>query len=435
MHSTSRISRAALVVAVAVALVAAVAVTVAAQAPAPARVVAIADVHGAFAELVTLLQRTALVDGNRHWVGGPATLVQTGDLLDRGPRSRECLDLVMDLERQAAKAGGRLVPLLGNHEAMMVMGDLRYVTPEIFRTFATAQSHKVREKAYRDYTRFLAAHAAHGHAVAPDADGTTRKKWMDEHPLGFFEYRDAFGPDGKYGRWIRGHHAIVQIGGGLFVHGGLNPALEFRSVAELDARVGVELQDFDRIWKALARKKVVWRHMTLVEAVKHVGDELKRKQAQARPADPAVVRDMEALLGYRQWLAASSNGPLWYRGLAQDPEEKLTAGLNAMLARLAARYVVVGHTITPNATITPRFASHVFAIDTGMLTQDSKGRASALEIRDGRFTAFYGDGAPQAVDPPALARPPLVNVPVMSWATGRAPAGAHRGPKSLGFSR
>ena len=56
---------------------------------------------------------------------------------------------------------------------------------------------------------------------------------MDEHPPGFFEHREAFGPDGKYGKWIRSNRAVVQVGDGVFVHGGLNPALEFASVREL----------------------------------------------------------------------------------------------------------------------------------------------------------------------------------------------------------
>jgi hypothetical protein len=395
MRPNSRVLRAAL----AAVLLVALALEMAARAP--ARVVAIGDVHGALAEFLTILQRTGLVDAKRRWTGGGATFVQTGDMLDRGPKSRECLDLVMDLEKQAAKAGGTLIPLLGNHEAMNVMGDVRYVTPDIYRTFATARSEEVRDQAFQDYLAFLTSHAGHGHATAPPADDAARKKWMDGHPPGYFEYRDAMGPDGKYGRWIRRHHAIVQIGDGLFVHGGLNPALQFQSVAELDAQVVAELEGFDRIWLALSRKKVVWRYMTLREAIAHLGEELTWMQAQATPADPDVVGDVQKLLAYRQWMAASSDGPLWYRALVENTEEKLTAGVYAMLARLNARYIVVGHTVMAKSVVTPCFASHVFAIDTGMLSQEYKGRASALEVRNGRFTVFYGDGAPQAIEAPA----------------------------------
>jgi hypothetical protein len=377
------------------------AVTLVLAESAPARVVAIGDVHGAFTEFVTILQRTGLIDARRRWAGGAATFVQVGDLVDRGPRTRECLDLVMDLERQAPKAGGALIPLLGNHEAMNVMGDVRYVTPEIYRTFATTRSAETRDQAFQEYVAFLAAHAGHPHSLLVPADEATRKKWLDEHPPGYFEYRDAFGPDGKYGRWIRRHHAIVQIGDGLFLHGGLNPALQFQGVAELDAQVTAELAGFDRIWQVLTRAKVVWRYMTLLEALVQVEEELKWMQAQPKPADPAVVGAMQKLLGYREWMAWSPDGPLWYRGLAEGSGEAESAALDALLARLGARYIVVGHTVVPGATVTPRLGNRVFAIDTGMLYPEFKGRASALEIRDGRFTVFYGDGTSQVLEGPA----------------------------------
>ncbi|MCK7496498.1 MAG: metallophosphoesterase [Comamonadaceae bacterium] len=158
---------------------------------------AVGDVHGAYEEFTAILQTVGLIDGRRAWTGGTATLVQTGDVVDRGPKQRECLDLLMDLQRQAPRAGGTVVTLVGNHEVMNVIGDLRYVTPEIFAAFAAADSEQTREKAYKDYLTFLAAHEGHGHEAVPPADGEARQKWMDEHPPGFFEHRDAFGPDGQ----------------------------------------------------------------------------------------------------------------------------------------------------------------------------------------------------------------------------------------------
>ena len=218
-----------------------------APAPPPARVVAIGDVHGAFTEFVSMLQRAGLVDARRRWTGGKATLVQLGDVVDRGARVRECLELLRDLEKQAAKAGGAVVALIGNHEAMNAMGDGTYVTAAIYRDFASGHSDQVREEAYLDYLRFLMLHAEHVHSVLQPVDEPSLQKWVDAHPLGYFEYRDGFAPAGKHGRWIRQHHAVVQIGEGVFVHGGLNPALPFTSVAELDAQVRAELREFDRI--------------------------------------------------------------------------------------------------------------------------------------------------------------------------------------------
>jgi len=380
-----------------------------ATAAAPSRVVAVGDVHGAFTEFVTVLQRVGLVNAKRRWSSGSATFVQIGDLVDRGARTRECLDLVMDLERQAEKAGGKVIPLLGNHETMNIMGDVRYVTPEIYRTFATERSEDIRTQAFQDYVTFLSAHAGHVHSLLVPADDATKKKWMEEHPRGYFEYRDSFGPDGKYGRWIRRHQAIVQIGDGLFLHGGLNPSLPFASVAALDAQVRAELNGFDELWQALSRAKVVWRYMTLREAIAQIEEEQKSMQAQAKPADPVIAGHIQKLLGYRQWMASSSDGPLWYRGLTKESEPTLAAGLDALLARFGARYMVVGHTVQAKATVTEWLANRVIAIDTGMLPEEYKGRASALEIKDGRFTVYYADGTTQALKAPG---PMTIKAPI-----------------------
>jgi len=378
-------------------------VTSAVAGRAPARVVAVADVHGAYPEFVALLQSVRLIDSRREWRGGDATFVQTGDVLDRGARSRECLDLVMGLERQAPRAGGAVIPLIGNHEVMNVIGDLRYVTPAIFRTFATADSEKRREEARKDYLLFLSAHTGHGHAILPPVDEVARQNWMNAHPPGFFEHRVDFGPGGKYGKWIRGNHAVVQVGDGVFAHAGLNPALEFGSVRELDERVMADLAAFDAMWQALVDAGVIWRYMDFGEAVRFVEEELRWRQAAGSTdefkAGPAAAR----LLDYKNWITVSASGPLWYRGLATEPEEKLAAAFQAMLERLGAAYIVAGHSVVASKDVATRFGSRVFLIDTGMLQEAYEGRASALEIRDGSFTAHQVDRTPRLLPPP-LAR-------------------------------
>ena len=369
-------------------------------APAPSRVVAMADVHGDFEEFAALLQRVGLIDEGRRWTGGDATFVQTGDLLDRGARSRECLDLVMDLQKQAPRDGGTVVPLLGNHEVMNVIGDLRYVTPEIFRSFAGPESEKARDRALKEYLAFLKAHEGHGHEVARPDKGAAREKWMDEHPPGYFEHREAFGPDGQYGRWIRSNSAVVQVGDGLFVHGGLNPTVEFGSLRELNERVAADLRDFDAMWKALVDGDLIWRHMGFAEAVRFASEEMAWRQAEGPigefPGRLAVIR----LLGYKGWITVSADGPLWYRGLGTEPEAKLAGPLQAMLDRLGASYIVAGHSVVASKDIGTRFGSRVFLIDTGMLETVYFGRASALDIVDGRFTAHQIDRMPRPLPPP-----------------------------------
>jgi hypothetical protein len=373
-------------------IIAGLLLALAAAAYGQSRVVAVGDAHGAYPELVSILQKTGLIDGNHVWTGSRATLVQTGDILDRGQQVRNCLDLLMALERQAPKSGGKVIALMGNHETINLMGDVRYVTTDIFRTFADSRSEARREQAYQDYLKFFSVHQDHSHAAIPVEDTAAKQKWMDQHPPGFFEYRDALGPNGKYGVWIRSHHAIVKVGDGIFLHGGLNPALQFRDIEELDNQIRDELAAFDSIWQSLVRKKVIWRYMTLEEAKQQVDEELKWMQAQGDKADPETVRQIQQLLGLNDWLVAHPNGPLWYRGLAQEPEDKLAGDLKGMLARLDARYIVSGHTVVSKSEITARFDNQVFLIDVGMLKDVYGGRAAALEIQNGQITSRYSDG-------------------------------------------
>ena len=97
--------------------------------------VAFADVHGAYDELVALLRSQGLVDGSLRWSGADTQLVSLGDLLDRGPDSRRVLDLLMRLEGEARTAGGAVHVLLGNHEVMNIVGDLRYVSAGEYAAF------------------------------------------------------------------------------------------------------------------------------------------------------------------------------------------------------------------------------------------------------------------------------------------------------------
>ncbi len=100
------------------------------------RVYAIADIHGAYDEFVNLLIAAELVDDDLAWRAQDAHLVVTGDMVDRGPRSRQVLDLVRELKEQAAVAGGMVHVLLGNHELLNIAGDVSYVSDEAFAEFA-----------------------------------------------------------------------------------------------------------------------------------------------------------------------------------------------------------------------------------------------------------------------------------------------------------
>jgi hypothetical protein len=364
------------------------------------RIIAIGDVHGDLPDFIAILQEVGLTNENHQWSGGATVLVQVGDMVDRGPKSRECLDLLMDLERQAPQQNGKVVPLLGNHEAMTMMGDLRYASAEDYQGFATPQSEKVRQQAYQEYVDFLAAHGNH---ASDAASAGQQEKWMAEHPLGFFERRDAFGPQGLYGRWLRQHDAVVELANAAFVHGGLSPDLQFRDIQELNQRVRSDVLTFDSLWQALSAKKIIWRYMKIEEALRQAQSEWAALQLRGQ-AEPELKEELQKFLNFPTWFCNSPDSPIWYRGLALEPEEKLKPGVDAMLARLRIGYIVAGHTVRPKGVITQRFDNRVFLIDTGMLKSVYAGKASALEIHDAQFTARYAGEKPQVlVAPPAAA--------------------------------
>jgi hypothetical protein len=278
------------------------------------RVVAVGDVHGDHDQLVSVLRSAKLIDDQNKWIGGKAHLVQTGDVMDRGPQSRKAMDLLMRLEEEAKAAGGAVHALIGNHESMILFGDYRYLSPEEVAAFKDENSEKTRAAA-----RAKVAEAA-------------RKRWDADHPLGMVEFKQAYSAEGHYGKWIRGHNAVVRIDGTLFLHGGISAKYADWTVRKINERVRVELQDFTQL-------------------------------------EGGVVQDNE--------------GPLWYRGLALRDEAQ-EPHLQAALKNYQVDRIVVAHTFTEGA-IVPRFGGKVIQIDIGLCRlYDPNLRNACLEIEQGK---------------------------------------------------
>ncbi|RKG67490.1 metallophosphatase [Corallococcus sp. CA054B] len=283
------------------------------------RIVAVADVHGDVDALKEVLRLAGLIDAKDHWIGGKAHLVQTGDLPDRGDHTRDAFELLMRLETEARKAGGRVHPLLGNHELMNMRGDLRYVTPGEFASFADQSS---------------------------VADGPGEPKGLHGHAA-------AYAADGRYGKWLRSHPAVIRINDTLFLHGGLAPTVP-----------GTTLEEVNR-W--------VWQDLT-------------PGQAPGGGVDP--------------------QGPVWFRGYAIDDEAKWDAGLTQVLERFGARRMVMGHTPSKDGRLSIRFGGRVIVIDTGLSTHYGR-HLAALELRGDRLTALYPEGrVPLLVTPKATTPTP-----------------------------
>jgi hypothetical protein len=364
---------------------------------AAARVVAVGDVHGSYEGLVGILVEAGLVDAEQRWVGGDATLVQTGDLLDRGVRVRRVLDLLIRLQGEAAAAGGRVVVLVGNHEGMNLLGILRDVNSTVYETFVDGRSERRRAAAFREYKAFWTRQTRGTGEGRPSFDAI-EEQWLAARPLGWVEYLAALAADGEYGRWLRSCPAAALVDGTLFMHGGPGDATLGHDVAQLNRTVAAELDSFDRT-RAWAVEAGVALPLSSIY-------DLERAVGLAQEAGRVDLELRAAVSGWQQWFLVDPEGPLWFRGAALWEDERASE-LLARLDALGAERLVVGHTPQRSKRIAQRFAGRVFLIDTGMLVETYDGRASALVFEDGAVTAVYPGGEREvlvaAVAPPTLA--------------------------------
>lgn len=209
----------------------------------PQRIVAVGDLHGDHQAWRTIARAAGLIDAGGRWAGGRITFVQTGDIVDRGPDSLKIIEDLMRLQREARRAGGQVVVLTGNHEAMMVIGDLRYVHPGEYRAFVTSRSESVRNAAYETGRKAIeAATFAKDPSVSPAA---IRAAWMRQVPLGMIEHQQAWSPNGRLGRWTTANPAAVRIGRTLFVHGGISEDYAALPLDEINRRVSDALKARD----------------------------------------------------------------------------------------------------------------------------------------------------------------------------------------------
>lgn len=201
----------------------------------PARIVAVGDLHGDFQAWQAIASAAGLIDANGHWAGGKTTLVQLGDILDRQPDSLKIVRSLQQLQSEAPRAGGRVIVVLGNHEAMNLLGDFRYTTPGEIAAFVDNRSTARREQYYIAIRKQL--EAANPNA-APSA---VREAWIAAHPLGWVEHKQAWSPSGELGRWATRNPAIVKIDGTLFVHGGLSAEYSKLPLEDINRRIAAAM--------------------------------------------------------------------------------------------------------------------------------------------------------------------------------------------------
>jgi Calcineurin-like phosphoesterase len=364
------------------------------------RLIAIGDIHGSYDGITTILRRAGLVDDALKWTGGGAVLVQTGDYTDRGTDVRKVMDLLMRLEQEAKLAGGQAIVLAGNHEIMNAIGDLRDVTTEICATFATPTSEKVREEAWKQYERVAKPRARLTMPPHP-VFSMTRDAFMQAHPPGCLEYREALGPNGLYGKWIRAKDIAAVVDGTLFMHAGINPSRPApKSIADVNDQVRAEIRRLDVFRKRLADRRVSLPFFSFEEMLGAAVVELtlareallEKAEGKDPDFDVALLREGQEILGVSKWSLMDPEGPLWFRGYARWTEGETTAQVTAFMEQMKLTRIVVGHTPTPDGRIAPRYGGRIAIIDTGMLASVYMGNASALEIVGDRMKAIYPDG-------------------------------------------
>ena len=247
------------------------------------RIIAVGDLHGDFSAWRDIARAARLVDDRGRWIGGETVLVQTGDVVDRGPDSLKIILDLMRLQREASRSRGKVIALVGNHEAMNVTGDLRYVSAADFAAYTDDKSAQRRDATYAaNKVNFEAAYRAHDPQMTDEA---IRQAWMTATPLGRLEHLVLWRPSGRIGQWIVSNPAIVMLDGTLFLHGGISPAYAAMPIDDINRQVAAALTE--------------------------------------ESADPkSIINDPD--------------GPLWYRGLAVSQAGDPAAPANDMVGPASA---------------------------------------------------------------------------------------------------
>ncbi len=337
------------------------------------KVVAVGDIHGAYDEFVSILTRTGLVDAGLKWTGGQAHLVSVGDLVDRGARSREIMDLVMRLQEEAEAAGGRVHVTLGNHEAMRLSGEFEDISDGEYAAFAGEED---QEQRAAEYQRYLARQGLSDNAAAQAA-------FAEAFPPGYFALRAAFSPQGHYGQWILQRPIIVSVNDTAYVHGGVSDDLANTSPEQLNLQLPADLRSYAEAWQALQASGALAPDAAF-------GSRSGTAKA-AAAADPAISAHAEQLAAAESSPVFTADGPLWNRGTAYCNPNMEVLRVDRALQNLGVKRVALGHTPQPDSLVVNRMDGRVMMIDTGMLASVYKGRPSALVEQAGAISVLYAD--------------------------------------------
>nr|XP_048321357.1 shewanella-like protein phosphatase 2 [Ziziphus jujuba var. spinosa]XP_048321359.1 shewanella-like protein phosphatase 2 [Ziziphus jujuba var. spinosa] len=295
------------------------------------RLIALGDLHGDLDKTKQSLRLSGLIDASDRWVGGPTTLVQIGDVLDRGGDEIKILYFLEKLKREATKSGGNVICMNGNHEIMNIEGDFRFATKEgleEFRTWAHWYSIGNQMKAL---SQGLDKPCDPFHGVPFVFRGI-----KEDIVEGVRARIAALRPRGPLSvRFLSENVTVVVVGESVFVHGGLLP--EHVSIGL--ERMNEEVRDWIR-------------------------GELKGKLTRA----PRYCRGRDAVV--------------WLRNFSHESASKCDcSALEHVLSTIpGAKRMIMGHTIQ-QLGINSVCDDRAIRIDVGMSRGCINGLPEVLEIR------------------------------------------------------
>lgn len=311
------------------------------------RIVAVGDLHGDFEAYAEVMETAGVRNRGGKWIGGGTHLVQMGDVVDRGPDSKDILDDLRKLAKRARKAGGQVHILLGNHELMNMVGAVSYVTPEEYAAFRGIRSQR------RLDSYFERKVEPTFEDEPPERRRELKEKWYRKHPPGFIEHRLEWSKGGRYFKRAIEFPVVIRINDTLFAHAGIPPKYAGVEIATLNGLVRQQIENLDE------------------EAF----DQLFAEDAL-----------------------------LWYRGFALEQGEEFAAFVDQLLERYGAEHFVVAHTPT-GGVVLPRIGGRVIINDVG-ISAFYGGHRAFLLFEDG---AWYGVHGSQKIPLPGAGREALID--------------------------
>lgn len=322
------------------------------------RLVALPDLHGDLRFTKQSLKLASIsTDGESWTAGSETTLVQTGDIVDRGEHSIDIIKLFMKLKEDSMESDGARVGssngtskqpvtvLLGNHELMQLQHDFRYVA---------------REEISKLGKESLEAKNLGGQEMGTGYG--LRAYWQ----AGQMAWKKTFSPGESIGDEVRGNRPLLHVAGD-------------GACATLFAHAGVRLNHLEK-------------HGNSVEGVNQAATE-----AIAKVSDFKTPEKQSYFLATHNLF--DNDSPVWNRFWSGTWDGAMEGNacdeLDAILKLTNANRMVIGHTIQLSG-MTTRCGGKLHLIDVG-ISSAYLGNAAAWTCEGGVVRAHY-DGRVEVLE-------------------------------------